>query len=104
LKVIWAPTARRQALAAVDYIAADRPLASQEWLEGLVQRIDLASDMPDQGRVVPEWHEATVREVFHEPYRVIYEVRQDHIEILTLCHFRQELHGGPPGVSGNPDG
>lgn len=99
MKVIWAPTARRQALAAVDYIAADRPLASQEWLDGLLQRIDLASDMPDQGRVVPEWHEASVREVFHEPYRVIYEIREGHIEILTLSHFRQELPVERPGGS-----
>ena len=99
MKVLWAPTARRQALAAVDFTAADRPLASQQWLDGLLQRIDLASDMPDQGRVVPEWHEASVREVFHEPYRVIYEIREGHIEILALSHFRQELRGGRPGGS-----
>lgn len=99
MKVTWAPTARRQALAAVDYIAAERPLASQEWLDGLIQRIALASDMPDQGRVVPEWHEASVREVFHEPYRIIYEVRKGYIEILTLSHFRQELPVERPGGS-----
>lgn len=95
MKVVWSPTARRQALAAVDYIAADRPLAAHEWLDGLVRRIDLAADMPNQGRVVPEWHEESVREVLHEPVRVIYEVRSDHIEILTLSHFRQELPGDP---------
>ena len=99
MKVIWAPRALRQALAAVDYIAADRPLASQEWLDGLLRRIDLASDMPDQGRVVPEWHEVSVREVFHEPFRVIYEIREGHIEILTLSHFRQELSSDRPGGS-----
>jgi hypothetical protein len=32
-----------------------------------------------------------VREVFHEPYRVIYEVSEERLEILTLSHFRQEL-------------
>jgi plasmid stabilization system protein ParE len=40
-----------------------------------------------------------VREVFHEPYRIIYEVLEDRIEILTLSHFRQQLPPGPPGSS-----
>ena len=37
--------------------------------------------------------------VLHEPYRVIYEVLEDRIEILTLTHFRQELPSQPPGGS-----
>ncbi len=56
-----------------------------------MQRVELLRDLPEQGRVVPEWHESSVREVFYEPYRVIYEVLEDRLEILTLSHFRQEL-------------
>jgi toxin ParE1/3/4 len=97
LTIVWSPTARRRAQAAVDYIARDRPHASREWLEALVRRVELLRDLPDQGRVVPEWHESFVREVFHEPYRVLYEVFEDRIEILTLSHFRQELPSQPPG-------
>lgn len=81
----------------MDYIARDRPRASREWVEALVRRVELLRDFPDQGRVVPEWHEPSVREVFHEPYRVLYEVFEDRIEILTLSHFRQELPSQPPG-------
>jgi hypothetical protein len=29
----------------------------------------------------------------HEPFRVVYEVFPDRVEILTLSHFRQELPG-----------
>lgn len=70
-----------------------------EWLDALVRRVGLLGDLPEQGRVVPEWHESSVREVFHEPYRVIYEVFDDRIEVLTLSHFRQELPPQPPGGS-----
>ncbi len=63
----------------------------------MVRRVELLRDLPEQGREVPEWHEPTVREVFHEPYRIIYEIHEDRIEILTLIHFRQEL---PPRRSG----
>ena len=99
MTIVWSPTARRRVQAAVDYIARDRPHASLVWLEELVRRVELLRGLPEQGRVVPEWHEASVREVFHEPYRVIYEVTEDRIEILTLSHFRQELPPQPPGGS-----
>lgn len=99
MRIVWSPTARRQAQAAVDYIALDRPQTSHEWLDGLVRRVELLRDLPEPGRVVREWHESSVREVLHEPYRVIYEVLEDRIEILTLSHFRQELPSQLPGGS-----
>ena len=99
MKIVWSPTARRRAQAAVDHIALDRPQTSLEWLDGLVRRVDLLRDLPEQGRVVREWHESSVREVFHDPYRVIYEVLDDRLEVLTLSHFRQELPPQPPGGS-----
>ena len=99
MKIVWSPTARRRAQAAVDHIALDRPLSSVEWLDRLVRRVELLRDLPEQGRLVPEWHESSVREVFHEPYRVIYEVHADRLEVLTLGHFRQELPLKPPGGS-----
>ncbi len=99
MTIVWSPTARRRVQAAVDYIARDRPQASLAWLEALIRRVELLRDLLEQGRVVPEWYEASVREELHEPYRVIYEVAEDRIEILTLSHFRQELPSHPPGGS-----
>lgn len=91
MKVIWSPTALRRAEAAVDYIAVDRPNVAVHWFDGLVERVELLKDAPEQGRVVPEWHEQSVREIQYEPYRVIYEVFEDRIEIVTLSHMRQIL-------------
>ncbi|HSW29579.1 MAG TPA: type II toxin-antitoxin system RelE/ParE family toxin [Longimicrobiales bacterium] len=99
MRIVWSPTARKRARAAVDHIRLDRPQAAYEWLDWLVHRIELLPDFPEQGRVVPEWHEPAVREVFHEPYRIIYEVLEDRMEILTLSHLRQQLPPGPPGSS-----
>ena len=93
MKVIWSPKARQRAREAVDFIKEDRPLASAEWLEGLVQRVLLLEEFPNQGRIVPEWGQPDVREVLHAPYRVLYQVSSEQIEILTLSHVRQELEG-----------
>ncbi|TVP74727.1 MAG: type II toxin-antitoxin system RelE/ParE family toxin [Gemmatimonadales bacterium] len=91
MKVVWSPTARARAIAAVDYIAEDRPGAALEWLDGMVSRVEMLSELPEQGRVVPEWNEPAVREIMYDPYRVIYEVSEDRVEILTLSHQRQQL-------------
>ncbi len=50
-------------------------------------------------RLVPEWGEETLREVFHEPYRIVYEIFEDRVEILTLSHVRQEFPDEPAGSS-----
>ena len=93
MKIIWSPKARQRAREAVDFIKEDRPLASEQWLEGLVQRVLLLEEFPDQGRIVPEWGQSDVREVLHPPYRVLYQVSSEQVEILTLSHMRQELEG-----------
>jgi toxin ParE1/3/4 len=83
VKIIWSPTARLRVQDAVDFIAEDRPLTSHAWLESLVERVELLCEFPKQSRLVPEWGDPTLREVFHEPYRVVYEVFVDRVEILT---------------------
>ena len=94
MKIIWSPLARRRAEAAVDIISRDRPKAALEWYDGLVSRIELLRHMPEQGRVVKEWHDPTVREILHDPYRIIYEVFTDRVEIITLHHYRQDFSAG----------
>ena len=99
MRIVWSPTARRRVQAAVDFFALDHPLASIDWIDALVRHVELLRDCPEQGRVVPEWHDSSVREVLHEPYRVIYEVFEDRVEVLTLSHVRQKLPPEPPGGS-----
>lgn len=84
----------------MDYIAQDRPLAAEAWFDALVARLDLLRDSPEQGRVVPEWREWTIREVLHSPYRIIHEVHQDRVEILTLSHERQLIQRRNPSGNG----
>ena len=96
MKIVWSPTARRCAEAAVDFIALDRPRTAIEWFGGLIQRVELLRDLPDQGRHVPEWGEPSVREILYEPYRVVYEIAEDRIEILVLSHVRQQFPSKRP--------
>ena len=99
MRVVWAPTAVRRATEAVEFILVDRPGAAVEWYDGLIARVELLPEFPLQGRVVSEWDEESVREIMFDPYRVIYEVFEDHLEILTLTHMREDEPRGRRGGS-----
>lgn len=41
--------------------------------------------------MVPEYEHPEVRELLEFPYRLIYRVRTDAIEVLSIAHGRQQL-------------
>ena len=43
------------------------------------------------GRRVPEYHQDNVREIGEPPYRIIYRVTADVVQVLTIMHERQLL-------------
>ncbi len=93
MRVDWSPQALQQAAEIVDYIAADRPNATLEWLDGLESRLTALPGLPEQGRVVPEWYEPTVRQLIYKGHRVIYEVHPDRVELLSIRHSREQFDG-----------
>jgi plasmid stabilization system protein ParE len=100
VRVIWSALAELRALEAVDYIANDRPDAAAEWLEGLLARVVKLDRMARRGRVVPEIGMPTIREVFHEPYRVIYRIDATSVVILTLRHWSRSWDRGDLNAGG----
>ena len=91
MRVVWSPTARRQVFDAVELMREDWPNAALAWFDGLIARTTLLAELPAQGRVVAEWAEEEVREILYDPYRVVYELHEDRIEILVLSHYRRQF-------------
>ena len=94
MNVVWSARALDRAGEIVDFIGRDRPRAAVEWLDGLEARLAALPRFPEQGRVVPEWYEPTVRELIYLRHRIIYEVHPEHVEVLTIRHTRQLLVEG----------
>ena len=89
MKVVWSPLAERRALEAVDAIAVDRPQAAAAWLEELLARVGALDRFAKRGRIVPEIAKPNYRQVFHDPYRIIYRVDATQVVILTIRHGRR---------------
>jgi len=46
---------------------------------------------PMSGRKVPEYELENIREIIEKPYRIIYRIRKDRIDILAVMHGAQLL-------------
>lgn len=65
-----------------------------------VERIILAAeqllDYPKVGRVVPETNDENVRELLYQKYRIIYRIKEDTIEMLSMIHGARDLEALEP--------
>lgn len=85
LDILWSDRAKDDLAAIGDYIAADNPTAATRWVERLVADVERAAEMPLAGRVVPEYADRhDIREVLRRTYRIVYRVRAEAIEVLTI--------------------
>lgn len=75
-----------------DYIAIDNIPAAIKWAEGV---FDYCSIQPESGRVVPEFRRPEIRELIHGNYRLVYELKTNQIDMLTIWHTRQVLPNDP---------
>jgi plasmid stabilization system protein ParE len=91
----WTEHAVTQLAAIAEYISLDSPVYAEQVVDQVVRRLAQAQLFPELGRVVPELGRADVRELLEVPYRVIYRVAPDAIEVLAVVHARQQLRGLP---------
>lgn len=88
MKVRWTASARLDRLDIADHIAADSPRAAVRMDALFSEAAEALARFPQMGRVgkVPG-----TREIFpHERYRLIYEVEDDTVWILTLIHTSRQ--------------
>ena len=91
----WTEQAVDQLSAIADYFSQTSPV----YAETLVTRVDAhlhrLLDFPEVGRLIPEADAPSVREVIEWPYRVIYRIRPEAIEVLAIVHVRRDLRAVP---------
>ena len=91
MKLIWSPLAIDRISEIADYIARDNIDASVKWIEDIFNKIERLRKFPESGRVVPEIDKNNIREIIYGNYRIVYQIRDKEISILTVRHFKQIL-------------
>ena len=87
----WTEHAVAQLASIAEYVSLSSPVYAEHLVDRLAQRLDQAREFPESGRVVPELGRAEIRELLEWPYRLVYRVHADAIEVLSVLHGRQEL-------------
>ena len=96
MRVHWTRTAIHHLVGIYEYIAQDSPRYAQRMVDKLTHRSEQIAAFPKSGRMIPEYDAPDVREVIESPYRVIYRIKRDQIDILTVVHGAQQL---PPAIA-----
>jgi plasmid stabilization system protein ParE len=90
-RLVWSPTAADNFEKAVEYIATNSKyyavLFTRKILE-LTQSLEL---FPKIGRIVPEYADNNLRELLYGAYRIVYRIKKNLVEIVTLAHSAQLL-------------
>ena len=59
--------------------------------KAIVEHIQVLSDHPDIGRVVPEFEMEHIREIIHAPFRVVYQRENNSIKIIRVWRSERLL-------------
>ena len=83
-KIKWTRQAREDLSEIRKYIARDAPVTARLFVERLRFSVLRLRHFPEAGSIVLEFGNPNVRELFTGMYRIIYRVKKDKIEILTV--------------------
>lgn len=94
----WSEAAISSVAEAAEYIAKDSP----SYAAALISQAELAANslfqFPKRGRVVPEYRNAAIRELFVGRYRLIYRIRAETVTVLAFVHGARDLSALLPNL------
>jgi addiction module RelE/StbE family toxin len=93
VRVRWTRLALADLISARDHLVSENPLAAEAMLRKVRDAVQKLRRHPRMGRVVPERRSLGYREVVLPPYRLVYAVARDEIQVLRFWHARRDPTG-----------
>jgi toxin ParE1/3/4 len=89
--LVWTSPAVSDLDAIYEFIANDSEYYASSFVEELIQQSEKLMEFPKMGRIVPEYNRKDIRELFFQSYRIIYQISENRILILTVIHGKRDL-------------
>jgi len=67
-----------------EFIGTDSPKRAETFINYLIERGESISQNPQIGRTAPEIPNPDIREIVVKKYRIVYRIKKEKIEILTV--------------------
>jgi len=91
MKIYWTKEALLRLQEIEEYISRDNPISAIEFVDKLITVAETIIDNPKKGRIVPELSLENIRELLHQNYRIVYLVKKNSVDILTVFEGHQLL-------------
>lgn len=85
-RLIWSPRSLADLEAIREHIASDSEAYAGLVVARLVSAPSRLLEFPESGRMVPEFGRPNLRELAVRPYRLVYRLRGDIVEVVTVFH------------------
>lgn len=79
------------------YFEQGVPDVGERLVMEIFERMEALSDHPDIGRIVPEFGQPFLRELIHEPFRIVYRREPKKVRVVRVWRSERLLHL-PPGA------
>ena len=86
MKVHWTDNAIHHLSGIYEYISLNSTTYAKRMVDRITRRSMQIANSPFSGRIVPEFQAEDIRELIEMPYRIIYRVKQEQIDVLAVIH------------------
>lgn len=85
-QVRWTPNAADDLEAIAAFIALDSNHYASLFVLDVLTAVERLAEFPKLGRIVPETTDPAIRELLLGNYRIVYRLKPDLVEIITVYH------------------
>jgi addiction module RelE/StbE family toxin len=91
MRVHWTENAIGHLVNIYEYISINSPTYGKRMVDRITRRSEQIAIHPLSGRKVPEYEAEDIRELIEKPYRIIYWIKPDQIDVLAVIHSARLL-------------
>jgi plasmid stabilization system protein ParE len=91
MRVVWTDRAKARLRQIHAYVAQDQPPNADRIVDQLTCRVAQLAELPRSGRMVEKYQREDLRELIESPYRIVYLILIDRIDIVTVRDTRRVL-------------
>jgi addiction module RelE/StbE family toxin len=91
VEIKWTSNALEEVDDIALYISKDSPNYAHIFVNQIYEMVSHLKQFPKFGRKVPEYSNPNLREILYKNYRIIYLIKEDHLEIISVVHGTRKL-------------
>ena len=86
VRILWSEEALSDIEEIISFISKDSELYAVNFASKIISSVETLKVFPEIGRIVPEYDDPKIREIIYRNYRIVYQIEDKVVEIITVFH------------------